>query len=498
MYVNRTIKRLFYAAMLLLLIACRNNPDLNRRDANRQQEENIIEQDLNKILERGYMVAIMDNSSTGVFQYKGHTMGYEYELLKMFADSIGVDLRITIQPNLEEAFKLLNNGEGDVLAYNLTVTKERKKKIKFSDYHNLVKQVLVQRKPENWRKMKLHEIEKQLIRNPVDLIGKEVHVRYRSAFLTRLQHLSDEIGGDILIVEDYPNVMTEGLLEKVAKGEIEYTVAEEDVALVNAKYYPILDTKTAVSFPQQIAWGLRKNADSLQLTMNSWIEKMKKTPEYYTVYNRYFRSSRQSRRRNNSQYSSMGGGKLSPYDSLIKAAAVELGWDWRLLSAQIFKESKFDPKAVSWAGAIGLMQVLPRTGKSYGVEDLKDPVDNLKASVQHLKWLQRMWEKEIEDPEERIKFLLASYNVGHGHVFDAIRLADKHGEIPNQWETIEKYLILKEQPEYYNDPDVEYGYCRGSEPVNYVKVIYSTFDNYKQLFPEPEEEVSTENTDQQS
>lgn len=497
MYVDRTITHLFYVLLTLLVVGCRNNPDLNRRDGKPQVEENIVEQDLDKILERGYMVAIMDNSSTGVFQYKGHTMGYEYELLKMFADSIGVDLRITIQPNLEEAFELLNKGEGDVLAYNLTVTKERKKKIKFTDYHNLVKQVLVQRKPENWRKMKLHEIEKQLIRSPVDLIGKEVHVRYHSAFHSRLQNLSDEIGGDIIIVEDYPNVMTEGLLEKVANGAIEYTVAEEDVALVNAAYYPILDIKTAVSFPQQIAWGMRKNADSLQLTMNNWIRKMKKTSEYHTVYNRYFRSSRQSRRRNYSQYSSMGGGKLSPFDSLIKSMALELGWDWRLLSAQIFKESKFDPKAVSWAGAIGLMQVLPRTGKSYGATDLKNPEQNLKAALEHLQWLQRMWEEEIEDPDERIKFLLASYNVGHGHVFDAIRLADKHGEIPDQWETVQKYLLMKEQPEYYNDPDVKYGYCRGSEPVNYVKIIYSTFDNYRQLFPKPEE-ASIENTDPQS
>lgn len=497
MFARRTIQIFIFTALVTANLACRNNPDLNHRDGNRQVDEEIIDQDLDKILTRGYLVAIMDNSSTGVFQYKGHTMGYEYELLKMFTDSIGLDLKITIQPNLEEAYELLNSGEGDILAYNLTVTKDRKNKIKFSDYHNLVKQVLVQRKPENWREMKLHEIEKRLIRNPVHLIGKEVHVRYHSAFFTRLQNLSDEIGGDIIIVEDYPDVMTEGLLEKVANGEIDYTIAEEDVALVNAAYYPILDTKTAVSFPQQIAWGMRKNADSLQLVINTWISKMKKTSEYHTVYNRYFRSSRSSKRRNNSQYSSMGGGLLSPYDSLIKLAAAELDWDWRLLSAQIFKESKFDPKGVSWAGAIGLMQVLPRTGKSYGVSDLKDPEQNLMAAIQHLQWLQRMWEEEIEDPEERQKFILASYNVGHGHVFDAIRLAEKQGVSATKWDSVKEYLLLKEQPAYFNDPVVEYGYCRGSEPVNYVKTIYSTYDNYRQLFPEIKTTV-IENTDPQS
>ena len=497
MYVRTFFSYGYYLLLLTAILAgCRNAADLNKRDGQQPPEEEIVDQDLDKILEKGYLVAIMDNSSTGVFQYRGHTMGYEYELLKMFADSIGVGLRIHIEPNLDKAFEMLNSGAGDVLAYNLTVTKERKNRIAFSEYHNLVKQVLVQRKPSNWRKMKLHEIEKQLIRNPVELIGKEVHVRYHSAFYSRLQNLSDEIGGDILIIEDFPNVQTEGLLEKVANGEIDYTVAEEDVALVNAAYYPILDTKTAVSFPQQIAWGLRKNADSLQYTVNAWIRKMKKTSDYYTVYNRYFRSSRASKIRNNSPYSSMGGGELSPYDSLIRNTASELGWDWRLLAAQIFKESKFDPKIVSWAGAVGLMQVLPRTGESYGITALKNPEENLKAALQHLKWLQNMWEKEVDDPEERKKFILASYNVGHGHVFDAIRLADKNGEIPRTWEVVEKYLLLKELPEYYNDPDVEFGYCRGSEPVNYIKVIYATFENYKQLFPQEEETI--QNTDLQS
>ncbi len=454
------------------------------RNISLSRDENIVDFDYDEIHERGYIIALMDNSSTGLFLYKGETMGYEYELLKMFTDSMNIGLRINVTTNLEEAFEKLNKGEGDIMAYNLTITKERKERISFSHYHNLVRLVLVQRKPENWRQMKLHEIEARLIRNPVDLIGKEVFVRYQSSYLNRLINLSDEIGGEIIIIEDFPNVETEEIIRKVSDGEIDFTVVEEDIGLVNTTYYGNLDIKTPVSFPQQIAWGMRKNADSLRTVLNEWILKMRKRPEYYVVYDKYFKSSKSSRIRKRSEYFSTGGGKISPYDSLIKNAATELGWDWRMLAAQVYKESKFDPDAKSWAGAIGLMQVLPVTAAEHNIKNLRDPAENLRAAVLHIKWLQERWDHIIDDEAERLKFVLASYNVGHGHVFDARRLAKKYEADPDSWDSVKEYLLKKSKPAYYNDEVVEFGYCRGMEPVDYVKIIEETFNNYIVLHPD--------------
>ena len=481
-----------------LLLSCKSsNTEINEPDS--YQNESVVDFDMEKIRERGYIIALIDNSSTGLFLYRGKTMGYEYDLLRMFTDSIGIDLRLNITRNLEEAFEKLNKGEGDIMAYNLTVTKERKKRIAFTHYHNLVKLVLVQRKPENWRQMKLHEIEKELIRNPVELIGKKVHVRYGSSYVDRMQNLSEEIGGDIIIIQDFPNVETEEIIRKVAEKEVDYTVTEEDIALVNSTYYPILDVKTPVSFPQQIAWGVRKNADSLLNTLNQWITEMRKTPEYYTVYNKYFRSSKASRIRNRSEFSSIGGDKISPYDDLIRQAADTIGWDWRLLAAQVFQESKFNENTQSWAGAVGLMQVLPSTGEEYGVTDLEDPSENLRAATSHILWLQSLWDDIIEDPEEKIKFILASYNVGQGHVLDARRLTEKYGDDPDNWSDVAEYLLKKSKSAYYNDPVVEHGYCRGIEPVNYVKQILLTYENYVSLYPdEPQPADSIQNTDLQS
>ncbi|MEP1097714.1 MAG: transporter substrate-binding domain-containing protein [Cyclobacteriaceae bacterium] len=477
--------------LLLLASSCRQSSVSNNL-AITERKEFIHDLDLDKIRARGYITALMDNSSTGLFIYRGKTMGYEYELLKRYSDELGVELRIDITPSLEEAFNKLNTGVGDIMAYNLTVTKERKKRIAFTHYHNQQHLVLIQRKPEGWRELKYHEIEAQLIRNPIDLIGKEVTVRWHSSYYDRLANLSEEIGGDILITPGDNQMETEQLIRAVAEGEMDYTVAENNIALVNSTYYRNLDIKTAISFPQQISWGIRKNAPDLLNSLNGWIEKMRKTTDYYVIYDKYFKSSKASLARSRSKYSTMSGGHISPYDSLIKHAALELGWDWRLLAAQIFKESKFDRKAKSWAGAIGLMQVLPRTAKDYNVTNLTNPARNIHAGTMHLLWLQNLWRNDIEDKDELIKFVLASYNVGRGHVLDAVRLTQKYGGNTAKWSDVREFLLKKSYTKYFNDPVVEFGYCRGMEPVGYVDEILEVFSNYKAII-NPDQRIVASN-----
>lgn len=457
-----------------------NEPEQTEDSTYGYDPEKLIKIDLGQIRKRGYFTAIVDNSSTGMFLYRGEPMGYEYELLSLFAESLDVELRFDITPSLEDGFRKLNAGQGDILAYNLSVTKERQRFMEFTTPHNFVRQVLVQRKPDNWRDLKLHEIEKTLIRNPINLIGKEVHVRKGSAYTTRLRHLAEEIGGDILIIEEFDELETEGLIEMVAEGSIAYTVADEDVALVNARYYPILDVRTAISFPQQIAWGVRKNAPQLLDTLNGWIGEMKRTNEYYALYDKYFKSTRKSKEMVESDFFSKNSERVSPYDSLIKLSAKKIEWDWHLLAAQISKESRFDPRAKSWVGAMGLMQVMPKTGRSYGIRNLYDPVQNIKAGVKHILWLEEVWQA-IDDKEEKAKFVLASYNVGQGHVQDAARLAKKYGADPEKWEDVAKYLRLKSKKKYYNDPVSKFGYCRGDEPVDYVADILDRYNRYLQL-----------------
>lgn len=447
-----------------------------------ENEVDPVDFDLNKIRERGVLVAIVDNSSTGYFLYKGQPMGYEYELLSILAEELGVKLETRLSTGINEAFDMLNSGEGDIIAYSLTVTKDRKSKVKFTDNHFTTRQVLVQRKPGNWREMTIDNIEESLIRNQVDLIGKEVYVRKGSSHIDRLNNLSQEIGGDVTILEADEAEETEGLIKKVVAGEIKYTVADEMLAHVNASYYPEIDVNTPISFPQQIAWAVRKNAPKLLDFTNLWMKGIKRQPTFNIIYNRYYSNPRTSSLRAKSEFSSISGDKISPYDDLAKAAAEKLGWDWELIVAQMYRESRFDPTAKSWAGAYGLMQLIPETGKRFGAFNLYNPKENMEAATGFMQHLDSLWAKTIKEKDERIKFVLASYNVGIGHVQDARDLAIKFDHDPLKWDdNVEKYLRLKSKKQYFNDPVVKSGYCRGDEPVEYVEQILNYYDLYKQL-----------------
>lgn len=472
-------KTLFVISTFLLLWGCQKNAPQN------EAEPTVIEPvagiDLNEIKERGRLIAITGYSATGYFIYKGQPMGYEYELLESLAKHLGLVIEIRIARDMDDIFRMLNSGEGDLIAHGLTITKERMKKVTFTKYHSLTRQVLVQRKPQNWREMKLHEIDRRLIRNPIDLIEKKIQVRRGSSYYSRLVNLSDEIGGDIEIVEVPGNIATEELISQVAHGEIEYTIADENIALINQAYYSNLDVGTAVSFPQRIAWAVRKSSPELLAAINDWITAMKDCTDYYVIYNKYFKNRRAFRERIRSDYYSLTGGGISKYDNLIRENAGVLKWDWRLLASLIYQESQFDPQTKSWAGAVGLMQLMPKTAAQFGGQNLSDPADNIKAGSNYLKWLDDYW-KNIPDSTERLKFVLASYNAGQGHIADARRLTAKYERDYDVWDDNVAYYILKKaNREYFNDEVVEYGYCRGEEPLNYVEEILERYEHYMKL-----------------
>lgn len=436
--------------------------------------------DLDEIKKRGYINALVDNNSISYFIYKGQSMGYEYELLNNLAKHLGVNLKITITTGVERAIDQLNKGEGDILAFPLAITKERTKYVSFTKPHYHSHQVLVQRKPDNWRRMGIDDINDQLLKSPIDLIGKEVYVLPGTSFEQRLQHLSEEIGGDIVIRKDTSIAETESLIRKVALGEIDYTVTDQTIATVNASYYPNIDISVPISVPQQVAWATRQNSEELLNAINNWMAKIKKEPTFMVVYNRYYKNPRTSLLRLQSDYSSLGGNKLSPFDTLIKVGAEKIGWDWRLLASLVYQESRFLPDGESWAGARGLMQLMPSTAKRFGASNPYDPNQSLHAGVGYLKYLDNYWYTRVPDPRERIKFILASYNAGLSHIIDARKLADKHGKNPQVWsDNVEYFLLQKSNAKYYRDPVVMAGYCKCEEPVNYVRDILDRYEEYK-------------------
>lgn len=461
----------------VIIFSCQS-PDPNSRanDQAKKQPEDLV---LKKILNTGTLVASTDYNSTSYFVYRGEPMGYQYELLKSFSDYLGVKLEIKIINALDESFSCLNDYDCDLLAMGLTVTKERSNVIDFSIPFSQTRQMLVQRKPENWRRMAtMDEIDAKLIRDPLQLAGKTIHIQKNTTFLSRLKNLSDEIGAEIIIVE-HPEATVEELINMVEKGEIEYTVCDEHIALVNLKFYPDIDVNTPISFSQNIAWAVRKGSHGLLDSINDWLGEFSKSRTYAYIYNKYYRNSRTVNIAQ-SEYYSVSGGKISPYDKYIKKYSELIEWDWRLLASLIYQESHFYPEAKSWAGAFGLMQLMPHTAEKYGVDSLSPPEEQIRAGVEFIQLLDKQFLDKIDNKEERTKFVLASYNAGIAHVYDARRLAEKYQKNPNLWdENVDYYLLNKSKPEYYNDSVVKYGYCRGAEPYNFVYDILERYQHYK-------------------
>jgi membrane-bound lytic murein transglycosylase F len=464
---TKLISILLVAMLAFFYSACKDSTEIVDEKGSKQDNPTY---DLEEIQAAGKLRALIDNSSTSYFVYKGTPMGFEYELLSRFAKHIDVDLEVIPVKDMNEVIPGLRQMRGDIIAANFTITKERADKVSFSESLIASPQVLVQ------------NTDNEIIESPSEIDGHEVYVRKSSSFYSRLQNLSEEIGGKVHIREVAGNVSVEKLIEEVSQGNIPLTVADEHVAKINQAFYPNLHIKTPISLEQQMAWAIRKESPNLLIAINQWLEEFKKTVDFRVIYLKYFGDTKLYRSRVKSKLFTAKSGQISPYDKFVKTQSKQIGWDWRLISALIYQESQFDPHAQSWAGAQGLMQLMPETAQSYGVDSTSGVSANIAAGIKYLSWLDKQFTEKVSDSIERRKFVMAAYNVGLGHVFDAIRLAEKNDLDPQAWEgNVAEMLLKKAEPDYYTDEVCYYGYCRGSEPYAYVNQIMGRYLHYKNM-----------------
>jgi membrane-bound lytic murein transglycosylase F len=473
------IRKLFFVNAILstALISCSDFRSI-RSNNNR----NCVSIDLDSIRSRGTLIAVTECNSMDYFIYRGEPMGLNYELLKSFSGKIGVDLEIVNENNLEHAYAMLRSGQADLLAIRLSVNSMKGKDILFTVPIDETRQVLIQRKPPDWRSLSWQEMDKKLIKDKSGLAKKAIYLPQGSSHVERLDSLEDEIQDSINIIEVPYD--TERLIKQVASGEVEYTVCDENIAIVNSTYFPDIDVSTPLSFPRGVAWAVRKNnSDSLLFELNRWITELKRTESYSLMYSKYFRNSR-SYTIYNSKYYALNTGKVSRYDDLIRKFSETIKWDWRLLASLIYQESRFEPKVRSGAGAFGLMQIMPVTGRYFGIDVTASPENNLKAGIKYINWLNSIFNPLISDESERINFILASYNAGPGHVLDAMKLAEKNGMDPQKWKgNVALWILKMSDPHYFNDIEVKYGYFRGNESVNFVNEVLERFKQYKNMIP---------------
>ena len=451
-----------------------------------------IDRDLAEIQARDTLVLLTTFNSTSYFIYRGQPMGLELETVQRFADSLDVELRTVVVRDREEIFRRLAAGEGDLAAGRVVPVRDRRDRVAFSRPLYTTGAAIVQQEGAPGEETDFpgqvdsllrvddsREIRARLITREEQLEGEEVHVGRGTGPHVRLIELSDQLSGDVHVVAVEGGTRDEALLRSVARGEVRLASTHEDVAELTAEYFSNLRVEPVVGDSFPVVLAVRDNSPRLLQALNAWLEENEAAVG--PLYQKYFVDRAGYRERVESEYLTSETGRISEFDGLLRQAAPQLGWDWRLLAAQAYQESEFNPRARSWAGAMGLLQLMPATARQNGVSDAYDPQQNVAGSVRFTGWLQEYWSDKIADPEQRLRFVLASYNTGHGHVEDARRLAAKNGGDDQVWTDVAFWLLQKSKREVYTDPVVRYGFSRGLEPVTYVRSILNRWAHYQEF-----------------
>ena len=416
---------------------------------------------------------------TSFFNYRGENMGIDYENVRKFAEDEGMILDINVVGNINELISELQNGEAHLAAYPVPIIAEYNKKVLYAGPQEISNQVLVQKKGP------------KKIKDVTELIGKYVYVEKNSKYHYRLLNLEEEIGGGIHIIPIESDTLTsEDLMEMVNNNRISYSVVDSETSALFDNAYPDLDLSLVISADQASSWAVAPGLDSLVSKINRWENRTHTSQFVKEIYKGYYDRALSNLNDINIAYFKSLDLKnkqpVSKYDAIFKKYAGTAGFDWTLLAAIAYCESRFNPSIASRFGAFGLMQVMPSTAKAVGINpsDLATPDTNVLAASKILARLNKTFENKIEDSEERIKFVIAAYNSGLGHIFDAIALAEKNGMDPQKWTgNVSVAALMKSRPEYYNDPVVKNGFFRGRETVDFVDRVMEIYNILKSNQP---------------
>lgn len=434
----------------------------------------VCDRDWPQIEEDSVLTVLAENSPASYFIYKGKNMGYEYELLHEMTKDHNITLKFIMVSDLDKMLHMLDSCQGDIIACNLTVTEERKRLVNFTEPHLQTREVLVQRNHPD-----------SLITSIEALKGKSIHVWKNSSFYETIVQLNKEKNLNLRIIPTEGDIISEELIRMVSEGEIDYTIADENVAKIDLRYYPNLDISLPISEEENIAFAVRKKSPILLNTLNYWLHDKRNRSTVGEVRRKYFERKALSDKANQEYSSLIKEGQLSPYDSIIKRESKNIGWDWRLISAIIYQESKFETWKRSWAGAFGLFQFMPGTAKMYGISENSSAEAQIKAGCKKLNKNYNQWAEEIEDSLQCLKFTLATFNSGRGHIDDARALCDVYEMDKNMWDdNVEVMMLNLSKPKYYRDKVVRNGYCRGKETWEYPKEVLHRYDEYKAAFPD--------------
>jgi len=423
----------------------------------------IYKGDLPALQKRKVLRLITYQNPVNYYLDNGKLKGFEYELLERFAKNHGMRLGVVVANSHTEMAQMLIKGQGDVVAASLprgSFTSAAG--IAYTRSYGFSTPVVIGR-----------SLDYPLL-DSRDLAGRRIVLPAESPYRSLLKRLRTS-GLNFELVQAGAGLNTAATLYRVSQGEYDLTVIGSNQ--VNSEFEGHLNLKShfALSEPTPEAWVVRADATMLLKALNDYIEKEYRKGFYNVLLAKYIENPAKFGNRNLMSDIS----RLSPYDDLVHKYAEQYGFDWRLIVAQMYQESHFNPDAVSYAGAEGLMQLTPDTGDLLGIKDLNDPDASIYGGIKYMSYLRGRFEDDLL-MEDRTWFTLAAYNAGYNRVKRARWLAERMGLDKNKWfDNVERAMVALARP-YRKDGELVQ-YCRCGQTAHYIRDIRTLYNNYVRL-----------------
>ncbi|WP_250657710.1 membrane-bound lytic murein transglycosylase MltF [Alkalimarinus coralli] len=415
---------------------------------------------LEKIEQEQVLHVITRNAPAIYFEDKDGPAGFDYEITKLFAEELGVELRLRVASNLGELLSVIDQGYAHFAVGGLAATENRNARFEYSSPYMEVTPKVVYRLGTS-RPKKLE-----------DLVGKRVVVIADSHHIDLLKKLKKDLPE--LSWEESEELETSDLLKEVSEGTIDYAIVDSTDLAIHQAYYPKAAAAFSLSDPLNFVWYFPASEDnSLNQKAKVFFEKIKQDGTLLQLKERYYGHLNQLNYVGARTFIHHINRRLSRYEDTFKAEADVHELDWRLLAAIGYQESHWRPNATSPTGVRGLMMLTRVTAKELGIKNRLDPKASIKGGAKYFAKIKNRIPERIGEPD-RTWMALASYNVGYGHLEDARILAQKDGKDPDQWLHVKEYLPLLQKKKWYKQ--TKHGYARGSEPVVYVQNIRRYYD----------------------
>jgi membrane-bound lytic murein transglycosylase F len=417
---------------------------------------------VDRIKDDGTLIVVTRNSATTYYEGTFGPTGLEYDLANLFAEHLGVKLKLVVEENYSRMFALLNEGKVDIAAAGLTITDSRKKQLQFgSPYTEVTQQVVYRIRSNSKRPRKIR-----------DLFGKDIEVTANSSHAETLAKLQKNHPD--LYWEENEELDSDELLQLVWSQFIDYTIANSTEIKLKQRLYPELATAFNISKPEPVAWAMRKDIDdSLYNETVKFFGEIKQNGTLKELINKYYGHVRKFNYVGTQAYLRDIAKKLPKYIDIFKLSAHAQHLDWRLLAAVGYQESHWNPEAVSPTGVRGIMMLTKDTAKFVGIQNRRDTTQSIEGGAKYLRYMIDKMPNHIHEPD-RTWMALASYNVGYGHLEDARIITERRGNNPDKWVDVKESLPLLSKKKWYKT--VKHGYARGKEPVGYVSNIRNYYE----------------------